>query len=61
MGLGARGPATEYRRPHLNLNVEKAGVMQLVAEGMHCAALTHVNKILTWGVHRSGAFGRDTA
>ncbi|CRK25856.1 hypothetical protein BN1708_014351 [Verticillium longisporum] len=28
--------------------------------GMHVAALTHDNKILTWGVNDQGALGRDT-
>jgi regulator of chromosome condensation len=28
---------------------------------MHCAALTHDNKILTWGVNDQGALGRETA
>jgi regulator of chromosome condensation len=27
---------------------------------MHCAALTHDNKILTWGVNDQGALGRET-
>ncbi|OJJ95824.1 hypothetical protein ASPACDRAFT_81581 [Aspergillus aculeatus ATCC 16872] len=27
---------------------------------MHCVALTHDNKILTWGVNDQGALGRDT-
>ena len=27
---------------------------------MHCAALTHDNKILTWGVNDQGALGRHT-
>jgi regulator of chromosome condensation len=27
---------------------------------MHCAALTHDNKILTWGVNDTGALGRRT-
>lgn len=28
--------------------------------GLHCVALTHDSKILTWGVNDDGALGRDT-
>lgn len=28
---------------------------------MHCAALTHDNKILTWGVNDQAALGRETS
>ena len=60
MGLGAKGTATEYRRPRHNSNLETVGVVQLAAGGMHCVALTHDNRILTWGVNDLGALGRDT-
>jgi len=36
------------------------GVVQIAVGGMHCAALTHDNKIYTWGVNDLGALGRDT-
>jgi regulator of chromosome condensation len=32
----------------------------LAVGGMHCAALTYDNTILTWGVNDLGALGRDT-
>ena len=61
MGLGAKGTTTEYRRPRLNPTLASAGVVQLAPGGMHCAALTNDNTILTWGVNDLGALGRDTA
>lgn len=36
-------------------------MVHLATGGMHCAALTHDNKILTWGVNDLGALGRDTS
>ncbi|KAK4204243.1 regulator of chromosome condensation 1/beta-lactamase-inhibitor protein II [Triangularia verruculosa] len=39
----------------------KAKVIQLAVGGMHCAALTSANEILTWGVNDNGALGRDTS
>ncbi|KAK3690133.1 regulator of chromosome condensation 1/beta-lactamase-inhibitor protein II, partial [Podospora appendiculata] len=36
------------------------GAVQVAVGGMHCAALTDENKILTWGVNDVGALGRDT-
>lgn len=45
-------------RPRLNPKL--AGTVQIATGGMHCAALTHDNKILTWGVNDLGALGRDT-
>jgi regulator of chromosome condensation len=49
-------------RPRLNdlLDPETVGVVQIAVGGMHCAALTHDNKIYTWGVNDLGALGRDT-
>lgn len=49
-------------KPRLNplLSAADVGVVQLATGGMHCAALTHDNKILTWGVNDEGALGRDT-
>ncbi|KAK4179502.1 regulator of chromosome condensation 1/beta-lactamase-inhibitor protein II [Triangularia setosa] len=39
----------------------KSKVTQLAVGGMHCAALTSTNEILTWGVNDNGALGRDTS
>lgn len=49
-------------RPRLNdlLDPKTVGVVQIAVGGMHCAALTHDNKIYTWGVNDLGALGRDT-
>lgn len=51
------------KRPRLNplLAADQVGVVQVAVGGMHCLALTHDNKILTWGVNDQGALGRDTA
>lgn len=60
MGVGK--PGINAKRPRLNKNLlrDDVGVVQLAAGGMHCAALTHDNKILTWGVNDQGALGRST-
>jgi regulator of chromosome condensation len=52
----------DVKRPRLNANLsaEKVGVVQLAAGGMHVVALTHDNKILTWGVNDQGTLGRST-
>lgn len=52
----------DVKRPRLNnnLSADKVGVVHIAVGGMHCAALTYDNKILTWGVNDSGALGRDT-
>lgn len=52
----------DVKRPRLNplLDAETVGVVQVATGGMHCAALTHDNTILTWGVNDQGALGRDT-
>lgn len=49
-------------RPRLNhiLDLATVGVVQLAVGGMHCAALTHDGRVLTWGVNDSKALGRDT-
>ena len=53
----------DVRRPRLNdlLSAKTVGVVQLAVGGMHCVALTHDNKIVTWGVNDQGALGRVTA
>ena len=62
LGLGRGSTSENVTRPRLNPNlpIDSVGVVQLATGGMHCAALTHDNKILTWGVNDMGALGRDT-
>ena len=62
LGLGTAKNAIDVKRPRLNplLPANDVGVVQIAAGGMHVAALTHDNKILTWGVNDSGALGRNT-
>jgi regulator of chromosome condensation len=62
LGLG-NTDAIEVKRPRLNHNLDpkSVGVVSLAAGGMHAAALTHDNKILTWGVNDLSALGRDTS
>ncbi|KAL2266015.1 hypothetical protein VTJ83DRAFT_5367 [Remersonia thermophila] len=48
----------DVKRPRLNHNLKN--VVQVACGGMHVAALTKDNKILTWGVNDQGALGRDT-
>lgn len=62
LGLGSAKGQTEVKRPRLNPNLKpEVGVVALSVGGMHTAALTYDNKILTWGVNDQGALGRDTA
>jgi len=60
--LGTAKGAIDVKRPRLNPKLDAAtvGVVQIITGGMHAAALTHDNKILTWGVNDQGALGRDT-
>ncbi|KAE8148848.1 Ran exchange factor Prp20/Pim1 [Aspergillus avenaceus] len=62
LGLGPEKNAVDVKRPRLNphLSADKVGVVQIAVGGMHCVALTHDNKLLTWGVNDQGALGRDT-
>jgi regulator of chromosome condensation len=67
LGLGAskydgNKKPIDVARPRLNhrLSTKEVGVVQIAVGGMHCAALTHDNKILTWGVNDQGALGRTT-
>ena len=62
LGLGAGTPPGHVGRPRFNPNLspESAGVIQIATGGMHCAALTRDNRILTWGINDLGALGRDT-
>lgn len=61
--MGTAKNAIDVKRPRLNANLaaDTVGVVQIATGGMHVAALTHDNKILTWGVNDQGALGRDTA
>lgn len=63
LGLGSIGNVVDVKRPRLNANLSAAevGVVQIAVGGMHAVALTHDNKIFTWGVNDQGALGRDTA
>lgn len=62
LGLGTAKNAIDVKRPRLNpyLTADKVGVVKVVAGGMHAMALTHDNKIMSWGVNDNGALGRDT-
>ncbi|KAH7157352.1 regulator of chromosome condensation 1/beta-lactamase-inhibitor protein II [Dactylonectria estremocensis] len=66
LGLGSKRvngkKPIDVKRPRLNdnLSAAKVGVVQVSCGGMHAVALTHDNKILTWGVNDQGALGRDT-
>ncbi|PLB52016.1 putative pheromone response protein [Aspergillus steynii IBT 23096] len=62
LGLGNLWRKSEFARPILNANLaaETVGVVQLAVGGIHSAALTHDNKILTWGVNDDATLGRDT-
>ncbi|KAJ3940423.1 uncharacterized protein N0V96_009422 [Colletotrichum fioriniae] len=66
LGLGSKKldgkKIVDVKRPRLNpkLDAKDVGVVQVACGGMHVAALTKDNKILTWGVNDQGALGRDT-
>lgn len=62
LGLGSAKGVIDVKRPRLNplLSKKEVGVVQVACGGMHMAALTHDNKILTWGVNDVGALGRET-
>ncbi|KAJ5719451.1 hypothetical protein N7493_007906 [Penicillium malachiteum] len=62
LGLGDLTKKAEMKRPVLNSNLdaETTGIVHLAVGGIHSAALTHDNRILTWGVNDEGALGRDT-
>ena len=62
LGLGTAKTAIDVKRPRLNplLSAMQIGVVHIACGGMHVAALTHDNQILTWGVNDQGALGRDT-
>ncbi|KAK3682354.1 regulator of chromosome condensation 1/beta-lactamase-inhibitor protein II [Podospora appendiculata] len=62
LGLGAMKyqgkKPIDVKRPRINHNLK--GIVQVACGGMHVAALTNDNRILTWGVNDQGALGRET-
>lgn len=58
LGLGCKN-AIDVTAPRLNPNL--SGVVSLATGGMHAAALTSDNRVLTWGVNDDMALGRDTS
>lgn len=57
LGLGSRN-ATDVTVPRLNSKLND--VVSVATGGMHAAALTSDNRVLTWGVNDQAALGRDT-
>ena len=62
LGLGDATKKPELPGPVLNpkLSADTVGVVQLAVGGIHSAALTYDNRILTWGVNDEWTLGRDT-
>lgn len=62
LGLGSAKTVIDVKRPRLNplLKADEVGVVQVACGGMHVAALTHDNKIFTWGINDQGQLGRET-
>ncbi|KFG79981.1 putative Ran exchange factor Prp20/Pim1 [Metarhizium anisopliae] len=66
LGLGNKShnnkSPIKANRPRLNhlLNAEDVGIVQVAVGSVHCAALTHDGRVLTWGVNDSRALGRST-
>ena len=62
LGLGSAKGQSGVKRPRLNplLAAKTIGVVQVACGGMHNLALTHDNRILTWGINDQGTLGRDT-
>lgn len=57
LGLGPKN-ATDVKAPRPNPNLN--GVVEVATGGMHGAALTADNKILTWGINDHETLARDT-
>ena len=57
LGLGPKG--RDVTRPRLNakFDAQEVGIVALTAGGMHSAALTRDDWILTWGVNDEMALG----
>lgn len=60
LGLGPSVKSGTIGKPRVNPYLSESGVVQISLGAMHGVALTHDNKILTWGVNDHGALGRDT-
>lgn len=62
LGLGDLTKKSEILRPVLNekLSADSVGIVHVAIGGVHSAALTRDNKILTWGVNDEGTLARDT-
>jgi regulator of chromosome condensation len=62
LGLGDTTRKSQIPGPVLNpkLPASNVGVVHVAVGGMHSAALTRDNKILTWGVNDEGTLGRNT-
>ncbi|KAL2136007.1 hypothetical protein VTI74DRAFT_5894 [Chaetomium olivicolor] len=61
LGLGPSVKSGNVGKPRLNPYLSgSVGVIQVSLGAMHGVALTHDNRILTWGVNDHGALGRDT-
>lgn len=60
LGMGTTFQKADCPRPKFNTVLSDAGVVEVSAGGMHGVALTHDNKVLTWGVNDQGALGRNT-
>lgn len=58
LGMGNGTPA-QYKQP--TKNTQLPDVVQVAAGGEHCIALTHDNKIYTWGDNSHGQLGRLTS
>ncbi|KAA8570910.1 hypothetical protein EYC84_000293 [Monilinia fructicola] len=59
LGLGLQTKKTTITRPVKNPDLTARGIVQMAAGGMHGAALTKDNKILTWGVNDGKPLGRS--
>jgi regulator of chromosome condensation len=51
----------DIRGPYWNVNLsgQKAGIVQIATGSYHSVALTHDNRILSWGYNFGGALGRE--
>lgn len=63
LGLGKDVDSRAVPRPRLNqlLSADTAGVVQVATGGQHCVALTHDNKIISFGANDLFALGRDSS
>ncbi|KAI9785558.1 MAG: hypothetical protein M1839_009299 [Geoglossum umbratile] len=62
LGLGPSSTSTEVRAPRINplLHSETVGVVSVACGGMHNVALTHDNRVYTWGINDESTLARDT-